>query len=167
MEQCKEVRNDIVDRIGHEHLVAVELDLVARDLDIVLDLREIEDTGKVERIIHVKMDMEERLLRHRIESPVELIVILILEIGRLVCPERLHLVDDIIFLCINIFAILPFLFLSEHYRHRHELAVLVQETLDTLLLGEFLLIVCDVESDDSTSVSLVALLHVILRRTVA
>ena len=152
MEQCEEVRNDIVDGISHEHLVAVKLDLVSRYLHIVLDLREIEDTGKVERIVHIQVNMEKRLVRHRIQCTVELIVILLLKVRRLACPKRLYLV---------------YLLLSEEHRHWHELAILVQKALDACLFSKFLLVVSDVQCDHSTALRLVARLHVILRRAVA
>ena len=77
MEKSQEVRNDVVHRVGNEHLVAVELDLVAGDLYIVLDLREVEDTGEVERVVHIKMNMEQRLFSHRVERPVELLVVFV------------------------------------------------------------------------------------------
>ena len=167
MKERKEVRNDIVNRVGHEHLVAIELDLVAGYLDIVLDLREIEDTGEVERIIHVQMDVEKRVLLHRIEVAVELHIVLLLEIGRFLSPKRFYLVDDIVLVGINVFSVLPLLFLSEHHRYRHELAIFVQQALDAALLCIFLLFVVDIEGNDSSSVLLVTSFHLIGRRAVA
>ena len=167
MKKGQEVGNDVVHRVGNEHLIAVKLDLVTLDLDIVLDLREIKDTGKIERIIHVKMNMEERLLCHRVQGPVELVVVLVLEVCRLACPEWLYLVDDIVLVGIHIFSVLPLLLLTEYHRYGHELAVFAEQAFDALLLGILLLVVSDVKGDDSTSFSLLALLHLILRRALA
>ena len=167
MEQSKELRYDVLDRVCHKHLVAVQLDLVARYLYVVLDLREIQDTCQVERIVHIEVDMEQRLVSHRIESLVELVVILILKISRLLCPKRLYLIDYVILISILILTVLPLLFLAEDHRHRHELAIFVQKAGNARLLRKLLLILCDVKGDDSSSVSLVTLLHVILRRAVA
>ena len=167
MKQSKEVRNDVFHRVSHEHLVAVELNLVARYLDVVLDLREIEDTCEVERIIHIEMDMEQRFVCHRVECLIELVVVLICKICRLACPERFDLVDYVVLVSIDIFAIFPLLLLAEDYRYRHELAVFVQQTLDASFCCVLLLVFCDIKSDYSTSVSLVALFHLIFRGTVA
>ena len=68
--------------------------------------------------------MEERLLVARIESTVELHIVLLLELGRLACPERGDIVDDIVLVSVHIFSILPLLLLAEDHRNRHELAVL-------------------------------------------
>ena len=111
--------------------------------------------------------MEKRLLCHRIQSLVELIVVLILQVSRLAGPKRLYFIDKVILLCINIFTIFPLLFFTENYRHRHKLAVLVQKGRNTRLLCILLLIISYVKCDDCTSVKLCAFLHRVLRRAVA
>ena len=68
MEQCQIVRYYGLHRVSHEHLVAEELDFVAADFHLVLDFREVEDAGEGERVVHVEVDVEERLLGHRIEG---------------------------------------------------------------------------------------------------
>ena len=71
--------------------------------------------------------MEQRLFSHRVERPVELLVVLVGQVCRLAGPQRLNLVDHIVLVCVNIFAVLPLLLLSEENRHRHELTILVQK----------------------------------------
>ena len=71
--------------------------------------------------------MEQRFVRHRIESLVELLVILILEISRLLGPKRLDRIDHIVLIDIFILTVLPLLLLAEDHRDRHELAILVQK----------------------------------------
>ena len=110
--------------------------------------------------------MEERFLCHRIQGLVEFIVVFILEVSRLACPQRLDLIDHIVLIGVDILTVLPFLLLSEDHRHRHELAVFVQETLNARFLSKLLLILCNIQSDDSSSFSLFTFFHVILGRTV-
>ena len=43
MQQCQELRNDALDRICYEYLVAVQLNFVALHLDVVLDFGEVEN----------------------------------------------------------------------------------------------------------------------------
>ena len=167
MKKSEEVRNDVLHRVGHEHLIAVELNLVAGHLNVVLDLREVEDTGEVERVVYIEVNVEQRLVSHRVESFVELVVVLVCQVSRLACPERLYLIDHVILVCIYIFAVLPLLLLAEDYRYRHELAVLVQQTLDASLPGIFLLVFCDIKGDDCTSVCFLTLFHFVFRRAVA
>ena len=127
MKECKELRDNVLDRVCHEHLVAVELDLVALDLYVVLDLREVEDTCEVERIVHIEVDVEQRLLCHRVKGSVELIIILILEVSRLAGPERLNFIDYVVLVSVYVLAVFPLLPLAEDHRNRHELAILAQE----------------------------------------
>jgi hypothetical protein len=49
MQQRQEVGHDALHLIGDEYLIAIELNLVALQVDVALDLREIEDTRQVER----------------------------------------------------------------------------------------------------------------------
>ncbi len=110
------------------------------------------------------MDEEQRILLHRVEIPVELHVVLLLQLGRLAGPQRLDLVDDVVLVGVDIFAVLPFLFLAEDDRNRHELAVLVQKLLDLTLRAVVLGgLVVKVKCDDGASLSLVARPHLELR----
>ena len=79
MEECHEVRDYVVHVVRNEHLVAVEGDLVALNSNAVLQFREVEDTGEVERIVNIEVDPEKRLLVHREEGAVESKVVLVLE----------------------------------------------------------------------------------------
>ncbi len=150
--------------VRDEHLVAVKLDVILLNCHPVLDLREVEDAGEVERIVHVQVNVEQRIFLHRVEIPVELHVVFILKLGRLASPKRLDLVDDVILVGVNIFSVLPFLLFAEDNRNRHELAVLVQKLLD-LTLGAIVLgcLIIEVKGDDSTSLVLVARSHLELR----
>ena len=77
MKQGKEVRDYIVNVIGYEHLVAIKLYLMLIHCHPFLELREIKDTGEIERIIHVQVNVEHRLVLHRIEALVELHIVLV------------------------------------------------------------------------------------------
>ena len=86
MEQCEEVGHDAFHLVGHEHLVAVELDLVALQFDVRLDAGEVEDTREVERIVNVEVNPEQRLVLHGIECAVERLVVLVLQCAWSLCP---------------------------------------------------------------------------------
>ena len=129
MQQCEEFRYNPLYRVGDVDLVAVELYLVALQVEVALDLREVEDAGQVEGVVHVEVDPEEWLVgeRHGIEGAVELEVILILELCRFLFPERVHLIYHVVFFGVHIFAILPLLLFAEHHRYGQKLAVLLQK----------------------------------------
>ena len=74
MQKREKVRHNSLDRVRHEHLVAVELNLVAGNLHLILNLRKIENTREVEREINVQVNVEQRVVGHRIEG--------VLHIGR-------------------------------------------------------------------------------------
>ena len=167
VQQGHEVRDDVVHMVRDEHLVAVEGDLVPFHGHAVLQFREIEDTGEVEGIIDIQMDVEQRLLIHRIQRTVEGEVVFLLEVGRGLGPEGLHAVDDLVLVGIDILAVLPLLLLAEDDRNRHELAVLVQEAFDTGFLRILRGIVVQVQGDDGAALLLVDLLHLIGRGAVA
>ena len=167
MQQRQEVRHDALHRIGDEDLVAVELDLILLNLDIILDLREIEDTRQVEREVHVQVDIEQRVVRHRIELTIELLVILVLQVGGLACPSRRRVVDHVQLARLDLLAILPLLLLAECDRDREELAIFVQQFRNLMILKEFLVLVIDMQNNIRTTVRLLGILHRILRATVA
>ena len=167
MQQGQELRNDSLNRVGHEDLIAIELDLIAVQIQVALDAREVKDTGQVERIIHVQVDPEQRLLAHRVKILIEFLVILILQFRRLADPCRLRVVDDVILIGIDILAILPFLLLAKGDLDRQETAVLRQQAIDLLLVQEILVLIVDIQNDIRTTVGLVGLLHRIFRRTIA
>ena len=167
VKQRHEVRDDVVHVVRHKHLVAVQGNLVPVDSDALLDLREIQDTGQIEGIVHVQMDVEQRLLVHRIQGAVEREVVLLLEVGRGLGPQGLDAVDDLVLVGIDILAVLPLLLLAEDDRDGHELAVLVQEALDAGFLCIFRRIVIQIQGDDGAAVGLLDFLHLIGRGTVA
>jgi hypothetical protein len=49
VKQCEEVRHDALDLVGDEHLVAIELDLIALQVDVAMDTREVKNTRQMER----------------------------------------------------------------------------------------------------------------------
>ena len=147
MQQCQEVRHDALHAVGHEHLVAVELYLVAADLDVALYLWEVEHARQVEREIDVQMYPEQRLVLHRVELGVELLVVLVLELRRLACPQRGHIVDDVVLGGLDLLAVLPLLFLAEGDCDGQERAVLRQQAPHLVLLEVLLAVVGDMQDD--------------------
>ena len=58
MQQGQEVGNNTFHQIRHIYLVAIELNLILVQLDVALHFGEVQNTGKVERIIHIQMNPE-------------------------------------------------------------------------------------------------------------
>ena len=53
-------------------------------IDVALDAREIQDTGQMERVIHIQMNPEQRFVGHRIQILIEFLIIFIC----IRCPEQ-------------------------------------------------------------------------------
>ena len=159
MQQGEKIGHNVVHVVGDEHLVAVELDLVAVDGHALLDLREIEYAREIEGIVHVQVYPEHRIFVHRIQGVVEVQIVFVLEFRRGLGPERLNGVDDIVFFRFHLLAVFPFGLFAEDHRERHELAVFAQKRGDTALFRVFLVFVVDVQGYHGSAVCLLALLH--------
>ena len=79
MEQCKELWYNSLDLIGYEYLVAIELNLITLQFDIVLYTWEIKNTRKVEWVVNVQVNPEQWLVIHWEESTIEVLVVFILQ----------------------------------------------------------------------------------------
>ena len=77
VQQCQKIRNNTLYRVRYIDLVAIKLDFVFVQLYIALYLREVQNTSKMEWIIHVEMYPEQGFIGHRIEVAIELLVILV------------------------------------------------------------------------------------------
>ena len=152
MQQSEELRHDALHLIGHEHLVAVELNLVALQLDVALYAWEVEYAGEVERIVDVEVNPEQRLVLHGVERAVERLVVFVLQCARCLCPQRLHIVYNVVLVGVYLLAVLPLGLLAEGHGHRHKLAILVQQLLNLDLVKKFLAVVVDVENDVGTTI---------------
>ena len=113
VQQGEVFRYDPLDLVGHIHLIGVELDLVFLNFEVVPNLREVEDTRQVERIIDIQMNREERLFTYGIEFVVELLVLLGGDLGGFYGPQRGDVVDDVVLVGIDVFAVFPLLHLAE------------------------------------------------------
>ena len=168
VQQREVLRYDSFDLIRHVDLVGVELDLVLLNLEVVADLREVENARQVERIVDVQVDREERLFARRVELVVELLVLLFGDVGRLAHPQRIGVVDDVVLVGIDILAVLPLLDLAEGDGNGQEPAVFAQQFLDFGRFGVLLGLFGEVQDDRRPAVvRLVALLHRELGRAVA
>ena len=114
-------------------------------IDVALDAREIQDTGQMERVIHIQMNPEQRFVGHRIQILIEFLIIFICHIGRLTNPCRLDIVDDIVFVGIDIFAVFPFLLLSECDGNWQVTAVLSQQAVDLVFVQEIFVLVVNIQ----------------------
>ena len=147
VQQRQELGNDALHRIGHVHLVAVKLYPILLNLEIVVDFREIENPRQVERIVDVEMYPEQRVVAARIELPVEFPVLFVGHIGRIMRPERVGIVHDVVPFGIHILSVLPLLYLSAGYRYGKEAAVFTQHSANTGLVGELGALFAQIEDD--------------------
>ena len=125
MQQRQELGHDTLHLVGDEHLVAIELNLVALKFDVGMHAGEIQNARQVERIVHIQVNPEQRLVLHGIKRAVEALVVFVLQAGRGLYPQWLDGVDYIVLVCLNIFSILPLCLLAKDNRYSHELAVFV------------------------------------------
>ena len=58
MEQSEEVWHDSFYLVGNEYLIAIQLNLVALQVDIILDSWKVENTCEVEWIVYVEVNPE-------------------------------------------------------------------------------------------------------------
>ena len=79
MQQRQEFGHNAFYLVGNEDLIAIELYLVALQINVVLDAWEIENTREIERIVHIQMYPEERFILHGIKLLIELLVIFVLQ----------------------------------------------------------------------------------------
>ncbi len=107
------------------------------------------------------MDMEHGVLLHREEVTVELVIIFVLQVRGLPGPDGSRVVDDLVLVLIDVFPVLPLLFLAEGDGNRHKPAVLGQQFVDLRLRGEFLRFVVEVKCDAGTAVSVLPFAHLI------
>ena len=95
VQQHQVVGHHALHAVGHEHLVAVQLNLVARRVDGLAHLGEIENTRQVEGVVHIEVNLEQGILEiHRVQLVVELLIVFVCQIGRALLPGRLCVVDD-------------------------------------------------------------------------
>ena len=78
MKQCEELWYDTFNLIGHEYLIAIELNLITLQFDIVLYTWEIENTCKVEWVVNIQVNPEQWFIIHWEESTIEALVVFIL-----------------------------------------------------------------------------------------
>ncbi len=98
---------------------------------------------------------------------VELVVVLIGQVGRLAHPGGVGIVYHIVLFGFHLFAVFPLFLLAECNLHRQELAVFLQQSFDGRILQVLLEFIVDVQHDVRTPLRFDGVLHHILRRTVA
>ena len=109
----------------------------------------------MEREVYVQVNPEQRLIAHGVKLAVEVLVILILQFARHSGPQRSRVVDDAVFVRIDLLAVFPFCLFAEYNRNRKETAVFVEQFLYLGLFEEVLAVVIDIHDDVGTAFSLV------------
>ena len=128
-------------------MVAIELNLIAMDFDVVFNLGEIQNTREIERIVHIEVNPEERFILHGIEIAIEIAIILITQSRRRLCPERVRVVDHVVLSSVHLLSIFPLLLLAKGNGDGEETAVFVEQGLDATLFEEFLVFLVNVQHD--------------------
>ena len=167
LKQHHEVRHNAFHAVGYEHLVAIELDAVFANVEVVLDFWEVENTGEGEREVNIQVNPKQRVFLTGLDSVVELDVVLVFEFGWSAGPQWFNVVDHLVGVGIHVFTVFPFLFLAENHRHWHEAAVFVEQCADAVFFQIFLFLIVDIHHDVGTALSLFTFLHVVFRRAVA
>ena len=171
--------------VGHKHLIAIQLYLVAVGVDGLANLREIEYTRQVEGVVDVQMYLEQRIFEvHRVQLVVELLVVLVGQRRRGLFPGRVSVVDDARHLLFDAFRALglvlafanffkfrltvhPLALFAKADGHRHKAAVFLQQLQNLLFLKEFLAVVGDVQNDVRAALFALAFRHFERRAAVA
>ena len=86
MQERQEVGHNVFHRVCDKHLVAIELNLIAMDFDVILNLGEVQNTREIEGIVHIEVNPEEGFILHGIEIAIEIAIILIGECRRCLRP---------------------------------------------------------------------------------
>ncbi len=153
LQEHQEIRDDLLDVVGDEHLAGKQLDLALAGTEIVGDFGEIEDALQVEGIIHIQVHVEQRLVVHMENLLVEIPVFLIGAVLGLFEPQGGCIVDmhrrfgRFVLCCLALFFRLLRLYNLEIHRLRHKLAVAAEHLKHLVLVGELLLVVGKLQDD--------------------
>ena len=98
------------------------------------------------------MNVKQWIVGHWIKFPIEILIILVFQVGWLLSPRWRCVVDLVIFVSINVFAIFPFLFFTKNDRNWQEFAVFLQQFFNTFFFQIFLGVGVNVEHDVGTDV---------------
>ena len=141
----QEFRNDSLDVVGDKNLRLVELDFVLVQLHVGLDFREEQNSGQIKRVVHVHVDVKERLLKRvGVEGLVERLVVFVGKLAWLFGPRGAVGVDyvgNFFGFPLRVFAfggcVVALVLLATDDGHAHESCVLLQQLVDLELLEKF------------------------------
>ena len=193
LQQHQKLRNDLLDVVGHEHLVVVELDHALAGGELVLELGEVEDALQVKGILGVQVNPEQRIVHVVEHAVVEFLILLVGALVGALHPQRVRLVDLLrIALLLHLgdflgrglgdfsglggfgfLAVLLFCFgllvldLGQEHRNRHERAVLLQRGAQRPQVQEVLVLLGDVQRDAGAALGAVAFLQIVLHAVLA
>ncbi len=110
------------------------------------------------------MDMKQRFVHLAgVQLVVELVIVLVFQVGRFSRPGRIDIVDDIVLFGLHLFAVFPFLLFAKHNLHGQELAVFLQQALNRSVLQILLKLVTDMQYDIRSALGLDGILHRVFR----
>ena len=126
MQERQEVGHNVFHRVCDKHLVAIELNLIAMDFDVILNLREVQNTREIEGIVHIEVNPEEGFILHGIEIAIEIAIILISQGRRCLRPERVSVIDHVVLSGVHLLSIFPLLLLAKGNGDGEEAAVFIE-----------------------------------------
>ncbi len=173
VQQHQKLRNNVFDIIGHVNLIAVQLDFIFLNFKRIVHFREVKHASQVEREVDIQVNPEHRCLTERVQLLVEIFVIFIRQVSRLLFPERIGVVDDIInfyffrlfFLAFALFN--GFGFCAKFDRNRQKAAIFMEQFGNFVLRQIRRRIIADVQNDVRTPLLLVVFFDHILRAAIA
>ena len=144
---CKKLRDTFLDVVGNVNLIAVEFDFAAFKFDFALYLREIQDAFQTERIFHVQMDPEERIVIVMECFAVKFLVFLFGAVFGVFQIQRMRVVERLVVLSREIIVNIV----------RHERAIFFDKAADAPFVEEFFFLLGNVHHDLCAAVCFVAL----------
>ena len=172
-EQQQKFRDDLLDVVRNEDLIAVKFDLTGDELQFILLLREVEDTLEVKWVVDVEVNPEQRLIEIHKDFVVKRLVFLVGAVLWRFQPQRMGVVDRtrfdnlLLFRSVLVLFRISLLVVDSAFLVvriqvdlvRHKLTVLVQDLVDARLLQKFLLLVGDVHDDRCAMFGAISILN--------
>ena len=176
-QQQQELRDDLLDVIGHEHLAVEQLDLPLLTAEILADTGEVQDALEVEGIVHVQVNPEQRLLKGVEQLAVGILIFFLGAVAGIFQPQRMGIVDRLgclgrrRFLALfgsllgSLFGFLGLeLFILHIHQidgHGHVAAVALQHLAHAQAIQEFLFFIRDMQRHGGAALGAVAVAHLI------
>ena len=115
------------------------------------------------------MDVEKRVLLRGIQFVIEILVVVLFQVGGLASPRGCGVVDNLIAVSINhfLFLVAPLLLLAKGDFDGQELAIFGQQLIDAAVVKELLAVGVDMHNDIGTKILFISIFDSVLGAAVA